>query len=90
MVAVSAQGIRQVLREEGAFKGAANAETAPRETFRAVEDISGLIMCHICSRSRPCIDELVFVPELEEGALRAGWRYDEEDRWMCPECLGGL
>ncbi len=81
MVAVPAQEIRQVLREEGAFKGAACAGTAPLA-------IPGLIMCHICSRSRPGVDELVFLPELEEGALRDGWRYDEEDRWMCPECLG--
>ncbi|MGO8859265.1 MAG: hypothetical protein ACLQRH_00635 [Acidimicrobiales bacterium] len=36
------------------------------------------------------VDEPIFLPELEEGALRAGWRYDEVDGWMCPECLGGL
>lgn len=104
MVTVPAPKI-QVSLEQGVFKGAANADTAPATLpalesddygerllaiSRRIEGTSGLIMCHICGRSRHGVDEPMLLPETEEGALRAGWRYDEEDRWMCSECLGGL
>ncbi|MGO8863072.1 MAG: hypothetical protein ACLQRH_20250 [Acidimicrobiales bacterium] len=54
-----------------------------------VEDIPSLIVCHTCGRSDPDVDELSDFPdEPEVGALRAGWRYDEEYLWMCRQCLG--
>lgn len=81
----------QVSLEQGVFKGAANADTAPAAMqslesdeygerliaiSRRMEGTHGLIMCHICGRSRLGIDEPMLLPEIEEGALRAGWRYD--------------
>jgi hypothetical protein len=51
-----------------------------------VEGIFGLIVCHSCGRTGPGVDELIAMPEMEVEALRAGWRYDEEDRWMCRHC----
>jgi hypothetical protein len=61
-----------------------------QERLRAIsltkDDIPGVVICHVCRRSGPDADELIALPsELEVEALRAGWRYDEEDRWMCPE-----
>jgi hypothetical protein len=100
------QMMRQVLLEEGVFKGAANADAdlldmfwqarasdEYRERLRTVsiriEDPPSPIVCHRCGRSDPGIDELTDFPdEPEVGALRAGWRYDEEYLWMCRQCLG--
>ena len=54
-----------------------------------MEDIPGLVICHLGGRSGPGVDELIALPdELEEEALRAGWRCDEEARWTCRQCLG--
>ena len=54
-----------------------------------MEDIPGLVICHVCDRRGPGFDELIALPdELEAEALRAGWRYDEENRWTCWTCLG--
>ena len=52
-----------------------------------VEGIPGLVNCHVCGRSGPGVDRLIALPnDLEAEALRAGWRYDEEVRWMCRHC----
>lgn len=53
-------------------------------------EIPGLFICLIWDRSGPGVDEVIAPPdELEAEALRAGWRYDEEDRWTCRQCLAG-
>jgi hypothetical protein len=66
-----------------------------QERLRAIssrrEVVPGVVICQVCGRGGPEDDELMAFPhELEVEALRAGWRYDEEDRWMCRECLGGM
>ncbi|MGO8859515.1 MAG: hypothetical protein ACLQRH_01895 [Acidimicrobiales bacterium] len=48
----------------------------------------GLVICEVCGRPCPDVEEQFAVPpELEVQALRAGWRYDERDQWMCRRCL---
>ena len=46
-----------------------------------------MVMCHLCSRSGPGVEESIIVPDaLEEAALpNAWWRYDLEG-WACPDC----
>ena len=54
-----------------------------------MEDLPTLIVCHRSGRSGPGLYELSDFPDDPEvGALRAGWRYDEEYLWMCLQCLG--
>ena len=56
---------------------------------RPMSDIPGLVVCHICGRSGPGVDELIALPdELESEALRVGCRCDEEGRWTCLRCQG--
>ena len=66
-----------------------------QERLRAIsilrEVIPGLLICHVCRLSGLGLGDLIALPcELHVEALRVGWRYDEEDRWMCPGCIGGL
>lgn len=52
-----------------------------------VEDIPGLVICRVCRRSGPGVDELIALPdELESEALKAGWHFEEENGWMCRVC----
>ena len=40
-----------------------------------VEEIPGLVNCHVCGRSGPGVDGLIALPnDLEAEALRSGWR----------------
>jgi hypothetical protein len=51
-----------------------------------MEDIPGLVICRICQRSEPGVDELIALPdELESEALKAGWQFDHG--WVCRACL---
>jgi hypothetical protein len=53
-----------------------------------VDDIPGLVICAVCSRSGPGVDEIVALPdELEAEAIGAGWRWREG--WICPTCIEG-
>lgn len=60
-----------------------------RDISIRMEDLPTLIVCHRSGRSGPGLYELSDFPDDPEvGALRAGWRYDEEYLWMCLQCLG--
>lgn len=51
-----------------------------------MEDLPGLVICQVCFRSGPGVDELVAFPdELEAEALGAGWKF--RDGWVCPRCF---
>jgi hypothetical protein len=51
-----------------------------------VEDVPGLVICQVCSRSGPGVDQLLALPdELEAEAIGAGWRF--HDGWVCRGCL---
>ena len=51
-------------------------------------NVSDLIVCSLCGRRGPAVDPLVALPvEQQVAALGSGWRFDEEDTWMCPQCL---
>ena len=52
-------------------------------------DIPGLVICRICRRSGPGVDELIALPdELESESLKAGWRYEHgEGGWICRVCF---
>jgi hypothetical protein len=46
------------------------------------------VVCEVCGRPCPYVNEpSTLPPEHRTEALRAGWRYDEQDRWMCRQCL---
>ncbi len=69
------------------WRRAPQAELIRHRYLGPVEEIPGLVNCHVCGRSGPGVDGLIALPgDLEAEALRAGWRYDEEDRWMCRHC----
>jgi rubredoxin len=51
-----------------------------------MEDIPGLVVCRVCQRSGPGVDELIALPdELEYEAMKAGWLFFE-DGWLCRGC----
>lgn len=61
--------------------------TASRRYSIPVAATTGLVVCQLCGRIGPTVPELMTQPvERQVAALGSGWRYDEEDRWMCKKC----